>query len=54
MKTNSNEMPLRKLVSRYASTFKGHPPYPPVIEEQEAATCERLRTMERELAGGSQ
>jgi hypothetical protein len=34
------------------ATFKDRAPYPPVIERKIAITCERLKKMERELAGG--
>jgi hypothetical protein len=41
------------LLKQSVATFKDRAPYPPVIERKIAITCERLKRMERELAGGA-
>ena len=55
MTHNRNGLPvLTSLLSlkQTVATFKDRAPYPPVIERKIAITCERLKKMERELAGG--
>lgn len=57
MTHNRNGLPvLTSLLSlkQIVVTFKDRAPYPPVIERKIAITCERLKKMERELAGGVQ